>query len=205
MKPSEMRKPPARAIASRSGTAQWCSIRRSAAAESLGISSMMSQASSSSKAAMPSAAAWAPAMAPSSRPSSPSMPRPIRAPIFGADLDRLVLGEVAEVGDLDLPVGVLVHGERVDHADGVALAQALELGDDLAVELGVLEAQHDQLDRSDGHLSSSLVWVRYDAGAASAFALRVSNSACVIAPLSRSCLAFSISAVGPPDPAAAFT
>ena len=41
---------------------------------------------------------------------------------------------------LDLSVGVLVHRERVDHAHGVALAQPLQLGDDLAVELGVTEA-----------------------------------------------------------------
>ena len=49
MNPSLMRKPPARAIASRSGTAQWCSSRISAAAESFGISSRTSQASSSEK------------------------------------------------------------------------------------------------------------------------------------------------------------
>ena len=53
--------------------------------------------------------------------------------------------------DLDLAAGVLVDRQRVDHAHGVVLLQALELRDDLAVELGVLEAQHDQLDRSDGH------------------------------------------------------
>jgi hypothetical protein len=40
---------------------------------------------------------------------------------------------------------------------------------------------------------------------ASAFALIVSNSACVIAPLSRSCLAVSISAAGPPLPATFLT
>jgi hypothetical protein len=38
---------------------------------------------------------------------------------------------------------------RVDHSNGVARLQTLELGDDLAVELGVLETEHDQLDRSD--------------------------------------------------------
>ena len=53
--------------------------------------------------------------------------------------------------DLDLAVGVLVDGQRVDHADGVALAQPLELGDDLAVEVRVLEAEHDQLYGSDRH------------------------------------------------------
>jgi len=38
---------------------------------------------------------------------------------LAVELDRLVLGQVAEVHDLDLAVGVLVYGERVDHAHGV--------------------------------------------------------------------------------------
>src|SRR5215203_1693144 len=80
MNPSESRNPPARAIALRSGTAHWCSISTNAAAESLGMSSSTSQASSSSKTWRPSAAASAPASAPFSRPASPSMPRPMRAP-----------------------------------------------------------------------------------------------------------------------------
>ena len=58
--------------------------------------------------------------------------------------------------DLDLAVGVLVDRQRVDHAHRVALAQPLELGDDLAVKLGMLEAEHDQLDRSDRHRSPFL-------------------------------------------------
>ena len=57
--------------------------------------------------------------------------------------------------DLDLAGGVLVDGQRVDHAHRVALAQTLELGDDLAVEIGLCEAQHDQLDRSNRHRPSS--------------------------------------------------
>src|SRR4051794_40231609 len=76
---------------------------------------------------------------------------------LAADLDRLVLGEVREVHDLDLSVGVLVHGERVDDADGVALAELLELADDLAVEVRVTEAQDDELNWSDGHDLS--VWL----------------------------------------------
>ena len=136
MKPSLMRKPPARAIASRSGTAQWCSIRTSAAAESFGISSRTSQASSSEKTSMPSsAAASAPAAAPASKPSSPSMPRPISAPTLLPSSIASSWLQVAQVLDLELALGVLVDGKRVDHADGVALPQALELGDDLAVEV----------------------------------------------------------------------
>ena len=152
-----MRNPPARAIASRSGTAQWCSIRSSAAAESFGISSSTSHSSPEKKSIPPcSATASAPASAPASKPSSPSMPRPISARNLAAELDRLVTGEVAEVHDLDLAVGVLVDRERVDDAHGVALAELLELGDDLTVEVRVLEAEHDQLYRSDCHLPTSL-------------------------------------------------
>jgi pSer/pThr/pTyr-binding forkhead associated (FHA) protein len=40
---------------------------------------------------------------------------------------------------LDLSVGVLVNRERVDDLHRVALPQTLQLGDDLAVELRVLE------------------------------------------------------------------
>jgi len=84
MKPSLRRKPPARAIASRSGTAQWCSSKMRAAAESFGMSSKMSQPSSSVNTCTPPSAATssAPAIAPASIPSSPSMPRPIKAPIL---------------------------------------------------------------------------------------------------------------------------
>ena len=59
--------------------------------------------------------------------------------------------------DLDLAAGVLIDGQRVDHTYGVALAQALELGDDLAVKIGLLEAQHDQLDGADCHAFSPSV------------------------------------------------
>ena len=58
--------------------------------------------------------------------------------------------------NLDLSLRVLVHGEGVDYAYGVGLSQALQLGDDLAVELRVLETEHDQLDRSDGHETASI-------------------------------------------------
>jgi hypothetical protein len=44
---------------------------------------------------------------------------------LAAELDRLVLGEVAEMRDLDLSGGVLVDGERVDDAHRLALLQAL--------------------------------------------------------------------------------
>ena len=63
---------------------------------------------------------------------------------LAAELDRLILGEVAQVRDLDLAVRVLVHRERVDDAHGVAFPQALQLGDDLAVELRMVEAEHNE-------------------------------------------------------------
>ena len=80
-----------------------------------------------------------------------------------AELDRLVLGEVAQVLHLDLSVRVLVDGQRVDDAHGVALAQPLELGDDLAVELGMAEAENYELNWSDCHvvsLQSTVPWAR---------------------------------------------
>ena len=59
--------------------------------------------------------------------------------------------------DLELARGVLVDGQRVDDADRVALAEPLELGDDLAVEVRVLEAQHDQLNGSNRHLCTPFI------------------------------------------------
>jgi hypothetical protein len=70
---------------------------------------------------------------------------------LAAELDRLVRRQVAEVHGLHLPVGVLVHGERVDHANRVALLQPLQLRDDLAVEVRIPESEHDELDRSYRH------------------------------------------------------
>src|SRR5947208_423379 len=56
------------------------------------------------------------------------------------DLDRLVAREVAEVLDLELPARVLVDHERVDHAHRARLVEAFEVGDDLAMEVRVIEA-----------------------------------------------------------------
>src|SRR5262249_3307053 len=67
------------------------------------------------------------------------------------DLDRLFAREVAQVLHLDRAVGVLVDGQRVDHAHGAAPAEALEFLDDLAVEVRMVEPDHQQLDRPDGH------------------------------------------------------
>ncbi len=77
---------------------------------------------------------------------------------LAAELDRLVLAQVAEVRHFHLALCVLVYRERVDHAHGVALTELLQLLDDLAVELRMLEPQHQQLNRSDRHLSSFVVF-----------------------------------------------
>jgi hypothetical protein len=52
---------------------------------------------------------------------------------------------------VELPLGVLVDGERVDHAHGVVLAELLELRRNLAMELRLVETDHEQLYRSDCH------------------------------------------------------
>jgi len=54
---------------------------------------------------------------------------------LGAELDGLLFGQVAEVLDLQLARRILVHGQRVDHADRVAVAQPLQFSDDLTVEV----------------------------------------------------------------------
>ena len=49
---------------------------------------------------------------------------------------------------LDLSGGILVNRESVDYAHRLAVVQTLQLGDDLAVEVRVLEAEHEELNRS---------------------------------------------------------
>jgi len=67
----------------------------------------------------------------------------------GAELTPLLVAELTGVRALDAPVGVLAHEQHVDHANDVVFAETLELRLDLAVELAVLEADHEQLYRSD--------------------------------------------------------
>ena len=127
--------------------------RTSAAAESFGMSSSTSQPSSSVKTFTPpsAAASSAPAIAPASAPSSPSMPRPISAPILVPTSIASCLGEVAEVLHLQLAVGVLVNDQRVDDAHRAARVEPLKFGDDLTVEVGMVEPQYDQLHGPNGH------------------------------------------------------
>jgi hypothetical protein len=75
---------------------------------------------------------------------------------LAAQLDGLLGGQVAQVLDLDLAAGVLVDGQGGDDADSVALAQLLQLSDDLGLEVRMFESQHDHLDRTDGISAPSL-------------------------------------------------
>jgi hypothetical protein len=77
--------------------------------------------------------------------------QPDQGPDLAAQLDRLVFGQVAEVGHLDLTLGVLVDSQSVDHPDGVAVTQPLQLVDDLAMKVRVVEPEYQQLHRPDGH------------------------------------------------------
>src|SRR5512132_1629380 len=72
----------------------------------------------------------------------------------GAELHRLVLGELAALQYGDLTLRILEDDERVDHAHRIALAQPFELVDDLAPEIGLVEPEHQQLNRSDRHVPS---------------------------------------------------
>ena len=70
---------------------------------------------------------------------------------LGAELDGFIFRQVAEMLDFQFAVRVLVDGQRVDDAHGVARPQPFEFGDHLTVEVGVVEPEHDELHRSDCH------------------------------------------------------
>ena len=116
--------PPARAIASRSGTAQWCSSRISAARGV--VRDLLDD--------LPGVVVGERADAVGGRPAA-GFGAGVHAFLaldaetderadLAAEFDRLVLGEIAEMHHLDLSFRVLVHGERVDRAHGVALSAA---------------------------------------------------------------------------------
>src|SRR6202012_3015077 len=76
---------------------------------------------------------------------------------LAAELDGFLLGQVAQMLDFKLPVLVLVDRERVDDAHRSAFPQPFEFGDHLAVKVRVVEPEHDQLHRSDSHVTSFAV------------------------------------------------
>ncbi len=71
----------------------------------------------------------------------------------GAELPRLVFAQLRVLEHGDVALRVLVHGEQVDDADDVRLPQPLELGEVLARELRILEAEDQHLNRTYAHLS----------------------------------------------------
>ena len=77
-------------------------------------------------------------------------------------------------------VGILVRDEDVDHADDVVLLEALQLGEHLALEVGLIEAHHEELYGTD-HCAQP---------PARTFCFWASNSSFVRTPLSRSCASF---------------
>jgi len=66
--------------------------------------------------------------------------------------------------DLDVSVRVLVDGKCIDYAHRVALSEAFQLGDDLAMEVWLAEAKDEQLYRANRHISiPSVVDVQHHA------------------------------------------
>jgi hypothetical protein len=70
----------------------------------------------------------------------------------GSELHRLVLGEVAELDLLDHVVGPTVDEEQIDEAHDVVRAQPLQLLQDPAFELSLVELDDEDLHRSEFHL-----------------------------------------------------
>jgi hypothetical protein len=110
MKPSLIRNPPAEATALRGGTAQRCSSMTIAEADPSGMSSSTSHAFSSQNTWMPSAAARAPASAP----ALTLDPEPDQRTDRGAELDSLLVRQIAQVCNLDVASDLLVHCQRID-------------------------------------------------------------------------------------------
>src|SRR3954451_5789134 len=69
-----------------------------------------------------------------------------------AELDCIVLRQRAEMLDLDRAFGVLVHSQRVDDLDRVGCTQPLQFRNNLTVEVGLVKAEHDELNGSNCHL-----------------------------------------------------
>src|SRR6476646_1051189 len=102
----------------------------------------------------------------------------------GAELLGLLERQVGDLDVLEVALVVLAHDEQVDEAGDVARLQPLELGEDLAGELWLVEAHDEQLDGSGDHdhLASLLRQL------ASSFCLAASNSSAVSTPWSWSAL-----------------
>ena len=146
------RNPPARAMASRSPIAQRCSSSTSSPAGVLG--DLGQHVPGLLLVEHPAA------LGPDLEPFLAGRAQADQPVHQGAERGLLVGAELALVQDLDLAVGVLADGQGVDHPDQVVVAEPVQLGADLAVQVGLLEAQHQQLHRSYAVSASPLgCWV----------------------------------------------
>ncbi len=137
MKPSARPTPPVRRIASRSGTAQWCSSRTAPRRNRWDLLEDVPRVLVAEHVDAASAPASAPISAPVSK-SSPSI-RDRSAPPACCRTRSPPPCSGCEVHHLHLTCSILMDGERVDHPHRVALAELLELRDDLAVEVRLVE------------------------------------------------------------------
>src|SRR3954447_12867202 len=115
-----------------------------------------------------------------------------------AEAGRFFVREVALLDDLELAADRPAYEQQVDQPDDPGLLQPLELGDDLALELGAVELEHEHLDGSEG----AVVGTHDD----SSFRFCWSNSSSVRTPWSfsaASCLSCSIAAWEMPPAAGA--
>src|SRR5262245_8545748 len=69
----------------------------------------------------------------------------------GAELFGLFLGEVRPLDFLDVAFRVFSDGDEIDQPHDLAVAQPIELGEDLALEFRIFEADHDHLNRPKRH------------------------------------------------------
>src|SRR5262245_2962270 len=70
---------------------------------------------------------------------------------LAADLRDLLGVTLLKCRTIALGLSVLVAGERCDDVHGGALAERLKLVDVLEAQVGLLELDHEELYRSDGH------------------------------------------------------
>ena len=144
-------RPPASRTASRSGTAQRCSIA-STSAELPSGSSSSSPAATASATVGASASMEAPRSAPAVRALLASDAEPDQGPDRSAQLGPLLIVEIRHAQHRDV-VAVSHHEHGIDDPDLPDIAETGQLFGDPALEQVVVrEADHECLDGSDGHV-----------------------------------------------------
>ena len=103
-----------------------------------------------------------------------------QGPDGSSELHRLLLREVACLHHRHLAALVLAYEQQVDQADHIVISQPPQLREYLAGEAIALEAEHHQLDRSDGHLRLLSLGGGHEP--CRSFCLATSNSSGVNAP-----------------------